>query len=755
MLKENKASKRFDEIVENAAIKANELSLKYVYEEFVLWAFVKDEKVKDFLKSFGVKYDELVAYIENFIETFPSMEHKECNDDHIEVAEHVKVLKAYFMVCDRCNSEVFKDKNIGFITNMIAAFLFMKETFAQDILLTFGINQGFLTAVYNKYADDIDEKVLASFGETINNTLNNTNPDNNPLDVYTTNLTNKVKSDEWVKIIGREKELDILQQINLRHDKPNVIIVGNNGVGKTKLVEGLAYIYSQQTPMIEVYQLDTMALMSNILLKGELENRVKGIFNVLKTKPNAMLFIDDIHMICGNSEQSSTSDVSTLLKPILEDGKIKIIGTTSFEDYRKYIEKDTSFARKFFKLILEDPTKEETRNILTHIKYVYENSFGTTCSDEIIEMIMDISEKYYSKNGLPDLEKCIDIMDMSGALAKFNNEKVITETLIYKTVSMLLNIPLSNVSQSEEEIYQHLEENIKKEIIGQDEAVEKVADAVIISRSGLRETNKTASTLMFMGESGVGKTEICKVLSKIMNIPLVRFDMSEYIEDHSVSKLLGSPPGYKGFSDGKAGNGLLINAIDEHPHCILLLDEIEKANSKIHNILLQVMDNGSITSSSGKSVSFANAFLVMTSNVGSYNTHKRRIGFGSDDSSPSDDDYNERFLPEFRNRIDATVKFNSLSKDVLKSICNKFLTELKETLSKKGIDFSWNDDIIDYIVGKVNRSGNGARPMKHIITNEIKNKIGKQIVFGNIKDGGKINLSIKDDKIIFGGINED
>lgn len=755
MLKENESTKRFDDIVLIAADKANELSLKYVYEEFVLWAFVKNETVKKFLKSFNVKYDELIAYIENFIETFPSMEHKECNDDHIELAEHVKVLKAYFTVCDKCNTEVFKDKNISFITNMIAAFLFMKETFAQDILLTFGINQQFLTMVYNKYAEDIDEKVLASFGETINNTINNNSDNtNNPLDVYTSNLTNKVKSDEWVKIIGREKELNILQQINLRHDKPNVIIVGNNGVGKTKLVEGLAYIYSKQTPTIEVYQLDTMALMSNILLKGELENRVKGIFNVLKTKPNSMLFIDDIHMICGNSEQSSTSDVSTLLKPILEDGKIKIIGTTSFEDYRKYIEKDTSFARKFFKLILEDPTKEETRNILTHIKYVYENSFGTTCSDEIIEMIMDISEKYYSKNGLPDLEKCIDIMDMSGALAKFNNEKEITETLIYKTVSMLLNIPLSNVSQSEEEIYQHLEENIKKEIIGQDEAVEKVADAVIISRSGLRETNKTASTLMFMGESGVGKTEICKVLSKIMNIPLVRFDMSEYIEDHSVSKLLGSPPGYKGFSDGKAGNGLLINAIDEHPHCILLLDEIEKANSKIHNILLQVMDNGSITSSSGKSVSFANAFLVMTSNVGSYNTHKRRIGFGNDDSSPSDDDYNERFLPEFRNRIDATVKFNSLSKDVLKSICNKFLTELKEILSKKGIDFCWNDDIIDYIVGKVNRSGNGARPMKHIITNEIKNKIGKQIVFGNIKDGGKINLSIKDGEIIFGGINE-
>lgn len=245
-------------------------------------------------------------------------------------------------------------------------------------------------------------------------------------------------------------------------------------------------------------------------------------------------------------------------------------------------------------------------------------------------------------------------------------------------------------------------------------------------------------------------TEICKVLSKILNIPLVRFDMSEYMEEHSVSKLLGAPPGYKGFGDGKSGNGLLINAIDEHPSCILLLDEIEKANSKIHNVLLQVMDNGKLTSASGKSVSFEHVYLIMTSNVGSYNSHKIRIGFGNDDYTPSDQDYEDRFLPEFRNRIDSTITFNNLSSDVLKTICIKFLDELKSILSKKMIDFEYNDDIINYIVKKVENSNNGARPMKHIITNEIKNVIAKDIVFGKYKNGGKILLKIKDNKIYFG-----
>ena len=621
--------------------------------------------------------------------------------------------------------------------------------------MTYGINQYFLTNIYNKYSNEgMTDKIAANLLNTEEGISNISDKDKleNALKQYTINLTEKVKSDDWIKIIGRENELELLQQVLLRHDKPNAIIVGNDGIGKTKLVEGLAKIYVEKHPEYTFYQLDTLALISNLLLKGELENRVKMISQALKAKKTAVLFIDEMEAICGNADVSSQGDVISLLKPLLNDGQLRVIGATTFEDFRKYIERDTSFTRKFFRLNLEEPILEETKNILMNVKPVYEKLFNVEFSEEIIDLIIDTATKYFANKCFPD--KAIDMIDTLGAFAKFQNEHTITDQMVYKTLSMLLNIPLSNVSQSEEEIYQHLEEKIKEEIMGQDEAVSKVADAVIISRSGLRETNKTASTMMFMGESGVGKTEICRVLSKIMNIPLVRFDMSEYMEEHSVSKLLGAPPGYKGFGDGKSGNGLLINAIDEHPNCILLLDEIEKANSKIHNILLQVMDNGKITSSSGKSVSFEHVFVIMTSNVGSYNTNKIRIGFGNQDSKPSDDDYNEKFLPEFRNRIDATVKFNSLSNAIMKNICNKFLNELKTVLSTKSIDFSWNDDIIKYIVDKVDKSGNGARPMKHIITNEIKNKIAKDIVFGKFKNGGNIALSLNENKIIFGENNE-
>lgn len=729
--------------------KAKELSSKYVHLEYVLYAVLKNPRFIKMFKQFDIDYESILADTEEFVETFPLIEHLESSDEEIQLSKHVKAFLGYFQICNKCNEDIVENKDILFMTNVIASFLFMEDTFSQKILMSHGVNQQLLTSIYQKYANgEIADRITS----TIQGFEEQSNVDKEEefLQQYTINLTHKVNHPMYIPIVGREKELELLQQVLLRNDKPNAILVGNPGVGKTKLVEGLAEIYREKHPDKTVYQLDTLAFMSNILLKGELENRVRNLYQIIKKKGNVVLFIDEIHSICGNSDSSSQSDMSNLLKPLMTDGTLKIIGTTTFEEYRKYIEKDSAFTRRFFRMTVEEPTPEQTKTILMKIKSNYEMVFNTKYSEEIIDLIMESCVKYFANKSFPD--KAIDMIDMVGAYALYNNERLITDNMIYKTLSTLLNIPLSNISQSEEDLYQHLEENIRKEIIGQDEAVKKVSDAVIISRSGLRETNKTATSMMFKGSSGVGKTEICKVLSKIMNIPLVRFDMSEYMEDHSVSKLIGSPPGYKGFSDGKAGNGLLINAIDEHPNCILLLDEIEKANSKIHNILLQVMDNGQLTSSSGKSVSFEHVFLIMTSNVGSYNTHKRRIGFGNfdDEKSPSDQDYEDKFLPEFRNRIDSTVTFNNLPRKVLQDICTKFLDELKEILTKKSIDFLYNNDIVNYIVDKVENSGNGARPMKHIITNEIKNVIAKEIVFGKYKNGGKVQLQIVDDKIVFG-----
>lgn len=739
--------KQLENIIGLAYDKAKSLSSKYIHLEYILYAVLKNSKFIKLLKQYKINYEKLLNEVEDFITNFPLIEHLESSSDKIEVSKHVKVFLGYYEICKTCNKDICMKEDILFMTNILGAFLFMEDTFAQKLLLKNKVNQEFITKIYQKNSnDEIRNRITDKINEFDNENISSREEEY--LNNYTINLTKKVSDKDWIPIIGRNQELELLQQILLRHNKPNVIITGNAGIGKTKIVEGLVKIYTEKYPDKSFYQLDTLSFMSNILVKGELENRVKNLSQIIKKKGNIILVIEDIHTLCSGGDYSGQLDVAGLLKPLLNDGMLKIIGTTTIEEYRKYIEKDTPFAKNFYKLNIEESTIEETKEILMNVKIKYENIFNVKYSEKIVDLIIESCNKYFSNKSFPD--KAIDIIDMLGAYAQYNNINEITENMVYKTLSTLLHIPLSNISQSEEDLYQHLEENIKKEIIGQDEAVKKVSDAVIISRSGLRETNKTATSLMFKGSSGVGKTEICKVLSKIMNIPLIRFDMSEYMEDHSVSKLIGAPPGYKGFSDGKSGNGLLINAIDEHPNCILLLDEIEKANTKIHNILLQVMDNGKLTSSSGKSVSFEHVFLIMTSNVGSYNNHKIRIGFGNNDTSPSDQDYEDRFLPEFRSRIDSTITFNNLSKNILKNICVKFLNELKEILIKKNVDFVYNDDIINYITDKTIHLNNGARPMKHIITNEIKNNIAKNIVFGKYRNGGKVNLSIKDNKIDFG-----
>lgn len=743
-MKDNK----INELMQSSYDKAKELSSRFIHLEHVLKIVMENQTFLKVLKRHKIDTNRIMKEIDEFLTKFPFIDHIENSGEKIELSKPVQVFLGHYKLCYACNKDVIEDKDMMFVINIIASFLFMEDTFAQKMLMANGVDMQFLALLYQDHSgNELSDRIASTIHGIDEQSMKDKEEDF--INQYLINLTEKVTQNDFIDIVGREKELELLQQVMLRHDKPNAIIVGNPGVGKTKLVEGLAKIYSKKYSDKVFYQLDTLSFMSNILLKGELENRVKNLYQIIQKRGNVILFIDEIHTICGNSDSSSQSDVSSLLKPLLNDGTLKIIGTTTFEEYRKYIEKDSAFMRRFFRMTVEEPTLEETKNILMVIKKSYEEVFKVQYSEEMIDLIIDSCNKYFSNRAFPD--KAIDIIDTVGAYALYNNETTITDQMVYRTLSMLLNIPLSNISQSEEDLYQHLEENIKKEIIGQDEAVKKVSDAVIISRSGLRETNKTATSLMFKGSSGVGKTEICKVLSKIMNIPLVRFDMSEYMEDHSVSKLIGSPPGYKGFSDGKAGNGLLINEIDEHPNCILLLDEIEKANSKIHNILLQVMDNGQLTSSSGKSVSFEHVYLIMTSNVGSYNSHKIKIGFGNDKGkSVSDKDYEDKFLPEFRNRIDSTVTFNDLPRNVLQNICRKFLDELKDLLTKKSVDFFYNDDIVNHIVDKVENSGNGARPMKHIITNEIKNVIAKELVFGKYKNGGKVVLSIENDDIVFG-----
>lgn len=735
------------QLIQKATEYAKERKHNILLLEHILYAFLKEDGIDEFLISNDFDYDAICNDVNIFLEAFPLLEQK---DDNFEISPQIELYTQCYLTSLECNKDIM-DSNPEILTFLIviSSLLFMENTYAEKILLDHGINFDFIIKLYQEYnAEAIIQNKLKPF---IDDIMSNTpigeiqkNKNVSPIERFTINLSEKVKQEDWIKIVGRQEEIDLLQQIILRHDKPNAILVGNPGIGKTKIVEGFAYNISKEKEKITVYQLDILSFMSNIMVKGELENRVKSLTEELIKKGNCILYIDEIHSICSDDGQNL--NVANLLKPMLSDNKLRIIGSTTFEEYRKYIEKDEAFTRRFYKMVIEDPSYEETKTIINNIKPYYERYFDIDYTENAVDEIMNLTNKFIFDKHYPD--KAIDILDMTGAYCRHNGVKVVEPSDVQKVISKMRKIPLSNISQSEEDIYKHLEERLKEKIFGQDEAVEAVSNAVIISRSGLRETSKTAISLLLTGKSGVGKTEICKQLSEIMSIPLVRFDMSEYMEEHSVSKLIGSPPGYKDSGNGKAGNGLLINAIDENPHCVLLLDEIEKANTKIHNLLLQVMDNGKLTSSMGKQVSFENVFLIMTSNAGSYNSHKHSIGFGNEESI-YDKDIEESFLPEFRNRIDKIINFKNLDEDVMKRICIKFITELGDMLKEKKINFRFDMSIIDYIVEKAFKDDNGAREMKHIITNEIKNVIAKNIVFGEYKDNSKIMLTYKNNEINF------
>lgn len=731
----------FEKLLADSYEYAKKLSSEYLLLEHVLMVFFNDNDLKNILFKNNIDINGVKKDIEKYLSEYPLIS-KTHNKELPKNNKNIDFFISYYYTCKLCNQQSIDDKKNLFLLNTISSFLFMDDTIAQEILFNHNINEKFLTKIYQEFSNNYLDECIT---EIINKELKNADIESN-----TTMIKNKYASNINTSLInlssfyGRENELVLAQQILFKKNKANILVIGKPGIGKTRFVLELAKQILLKNNNIDILKLDISELTSNIMLKGELETRIKTLYNSFSKTKETILFIDNINYICSSNDSSLSGDIANALKPFLQNNKVKIIGTIDVDDLHK-IEKDEKFINNFFKLNLSELSSADTLLILKSLKKEYEKYFNCTYDNDILKLIIKCSERFIADKFLP--MKSIDIMDIVGAFAKYENANHIDANLVYKALSLLLNVPIENISQDETQTYLELETNLKKEIMGQDEAIKKIVDSIIISRSGLREKDKTASSLMFIGASGVGKTEVCKVLSKLLNLPLIRFDMSEYMEEHSVSKLIGAPPGYKGFDDGKVGNGLLINRIDETPHCILLLDEIEKANPKIHNLLLQVMDNGKLTSSSGKVVSFEHVYLIMTSNVGSNVAHKQRIGFNSADESLSEEEYDNAFLPEFRSRIDATVSFNNLSDDVLKNICQKFLNELKNMLLDKNIKFKYTSKVVEYIIEKTKHINNGARPLKHIITNEIKNVIAKKIIFDNIS---QIVLNVKDNNLDFG-----
>lgn len=566
------------------------------------------------------------------------------------------------------------------------------------------------------------------------------------LEKFCINLSEEAGKKAVDPVIGREEIIDETIVTLSRRYKKNVNLVGPPGTGKTAIVEGLASKISsgdvpEQLKNATVWELDSTAVVAGAKFRGDMEERLKNIIKALEKAENPILFIDEIHTIIGAGESSSGGmDMANILKPALARGKFKCIGATTDEEYRKYFEKDKAMVRRFKRLTVTEPSLETTKAIIVGIAPSYTEFHGVEYDADALESIVDLTDRYITNKFNPD--KSIDMLDAAGAYVKIRNQllnetKSVTVDDIQFEVSKAAKIPTISVKEDETQKLSHLEEDLKSKVFDQDAAVVALSNAVLLSRSGLRPRNKTLGNYLMVGPSGTGKTETCKQLSETLSMKLVRLDMSEYVESHSVSKLIGSPPGYVGYGEGDAGSGIVINALEENPHCILLLDEIEKAHPVVYNLFLQVMDNGFVNSSSGKKVDATNVILIMTSNAGAASASSSSIGFNnSPKSSKIMKAVEATFTPEFRNRLDAIIEFSPLSNSTMLKIVDKFIGDLNVLSNEKGVEVKVTEAARLFLADKGYDPKMGARPVSRLIDSQIKVKLAKQMLFGALKSGG-------------------
>jgi ATP-dependent Clp protease ATP-binding subunit ClpA len=539
------------------------------------------------------------------------------------------------------------------------------------------------------------------------------------------------------------------------------MMIGDPGVGKTAIVEGLAKrIVEKSVPEVledkVIWSLDIASLVAGTKYRGDFEERMKQIIKALQSDKNAIAFIDEIHMIMGAGSGgggNGSIDAANMLKPALSRGEIRCIGSTTQEEYRRNFEKDRALVRRFQKIDVNEPSVEDTKRILRGIARYYEEYHGTKYLESALDAAVDLTVKHVHDKCLPD--KAIDVIDSAAAWQRIrppaSRVSSITKKEIEAEVSRMAKIPVESIKSTEVDRLRDLEGDLKMVVFGQDDALDNLVNSVYMSRSGLRENDKTLGAYLFTGPSGVGKTEAAKQLALSLDIDFIRFDMSEYQERHSVSKFIGSPPGYVGYGDGSAGSGLLINALEKSPHCVLLFDEIEKAHQDVYNIFLQMMDRGMVTSSNGKSVSARNAVVIFTSNLGAAEMEKELIGFTSRSESRDEDTkaVNTFFTPEFRNRLDGIIRFNRLSKENMGRIVDKFIGQLNDLSSRKSVNIVVDQAAKDWLIEKGFDKNMGARPLARVIAENIKKPLAREMLFGRLRNGGAVTVRIKDDKLDF------
>ena len=730
-------SKELQLVFDKSIKDAKKLQHEYVTLEHLVFAMLCEENFVKLLQGYGAEVDYIKKNLEHHLKT-------QCDDLVIEDTKYKpKKTQAVERVLNRAFTQVlFAGRAEIDLSDVLLSTMSEKKSYATYFLEQGNIlKDAFSDYLNNEFVVDAEDQEMTSAQQKA-------------IGAFTKNLNREAQRNKIDPVIGRSEELEQIALALGRRNKNNAILVGDPGVGKTAVAEGLAYkIVNKDVPAFlqdyEVYNLDISAMIAGSKYRGDFEERLKLVINGLVKKGKTVLFIDEAHMIngAGAGGQDKSNDMANMLKPALSKGDLKVVASTTWEEYRKHFEKDRALMRRFQRISVDEPSRDVAIDILQGIKKYYEDYHNTEITQEAIVAAVDLSIKYQADKKLPD--KAIDLIDQACARFKVNDiedeEKVVTESEIQHELSKMVKINEDTIAQKESNGLKNLEDNLKKVVFGQDEAIEKLVDKILVAQAGLKSENRPIGSFVFMGPTGTGKTETAKQLASEMGVNLVRFDMSEYQEKHSVSKLIGSPPGYVGHDDNA---GQLITKLQENPGCVLLLDEIEKAHPDVSQILLQVMDNGKVTGSNGKEADARQCIIILTTNLGAKNAEKNTIGFAeSFEKEYEDTELKKFFSPEFRNRLDATVTFAKLSKEIMLKIVGKFLLELKLMIKNRSVTINVSDEALDYLVDKGFDPKMGARPLQRVIDDEIKSPLSRALLFGNLKDGGSATIDLVDGKL--------
>jgi len=720
-------------VFERAVETAKKLHHEYLTVEHILYAMLEEDAFSKCIAGYGANPTNFKSNISDYLTT-------KCKDITTqEVVVKPKKTQTVERVLNRAFTQVlFNGRQKIEPTDVFLAMLSEKKSWAFYYTQQAEIDKDKFADYLNNSVDEEEEMDQPDTGS------------NKALNAYTTNLNEQVNKGKVDPVIGRVDELENIALALGRRSKNNVILVGDPGVGKTAIAEGLAYnIVKGAVPAFlkdyTVYNLDISAMLAGSKYRGDFEERFKQVLKALQKKGQAVLFIDEAHMMNGaGSGGNSANDLANMMKPALSKGNIKVIASTTWEEYRKHFEKDRALMRRFQRITIDEPTQEVTLQILKGIKKYYEQHHNVKIKDDALQAAIKLSVKYQADKKLPD--KAIDLIDCACSRfhLKIAEDRVIGEHEIQFELSKMVNLPEEQVMETESVCLSKLQQGLEADVYGQDLAIEEVVDKIIVAQAGLKSENKPVGSFVFMGPTGCGKTETAKSLAKHLGVKLIRFDMSEYQEQHSVSKLIGSPPGYVGFEENA---GQLITQIQEHPNAVLLLDEVEKAHPDVTTVLLQLMDNGFVTGSNGKKADCRNVILILTTNAGAQAAEKNAIGFGTQQKDYSDGDLKKFFTPEFRNRLDGIVTFNRLDKTTSIKIVHKFIDELQGMIKEKGIKIKINKEAVNWLIEKGFDDKMGARPLQRVIDKEIKRDLAKMMLFGDLKNGGQVSITIVDDAI--------